>query len=362
MEYKLCNDNMICCDDDCRRCANLVHEALTNENKSLKKTNKECLDKIEELKKTIDYLHGENIKLRNRNLCIDHKLDELFKEKAGLLDDIKRLAEERDRIHDELKELKSKKMVPLSEVYRIIAGHSDYHGNSILSALTCIAEGKEVGPVATYEYIWVKEKEFKALEKQLEWANENIESLNNKLFDDGCEILSKNQKIMELKEKCAKLEKENAKLDKECEKLHSDNQRLAHECRYYIERESNLVMENDKLRSENQMLEFQKKQLKEEFDTLTIESYKAVRNLEHDKALLQNECNRLSIDNKNLVHWNLRLTKERENVLISEEDDTNQCDVCSELSDKIEGLKEDIIRLDKCLSKRPCVKEERYGE
>lgn len=234
MEYKLCKDNVICCDDDCRRCANRAYEALTNENNSLKQTNKECLDKIEELQKTIDYLHEENIKLRNRNRCIDNKLDELVKE--------------------------------------------------------------------------------------------------------------------------------NSQLKEECEKLHSDNQRLAHECRYYIERESNLVMENDKLRSENQMLEFQKKQLKEEFDTLTIESYKAVRNLEHDKALLQNECNRLSIDNKNLVHWNLRLTKERENVLISEEDDTNQCDVCSELSDKIEGLKEDIIRLDKCLSKRPCVKEERYGE
>ena len=37
--------------------------------------------------------------------------------------------------------------VPLSEVYRVIAGHSDYHGDNILAALTCIAEGKEVKPV-----------------------------------------------------------------------------------------------------------------------------------------------------------------------------------------------------------------------
>lgn len=37
--------------------------------------------------------------------------------------------------------------VPLSEVYRVIAGHSDYHGDNILAALTCIAEGKEVEPV-----------------------------------------------------------------------------------------------------------------------------------------------------------------------------------------------------------------------
>lgn len=37
--------------------------------------------------------------------------------------------------------------VPLNEVYRLIAGHSNYHGDSILSALTCVAEGKEVKPI-----------------------------------------------------------------------------------------------------------------------------------------------------------------------------------------------------------------------
>lgn len=37
--------------------------------------------------------------------------------------------------------------VPLSEVYRVIAGHSNYHGDNILAALTCMAVGKEVKPV-----------------------------------------------------------------------------------------------------------------------------------------------------------------------------------------------------------------------
>ena len=37
--------------------------------------------------------------------------------------------------------------VPLREIYRVIAGHSDYHGDNILAALTCIAAGKEVKPV-----------------------------------------------------------------------------------------------------------------------------------------------------------------------------------------------------------------------
>lgn len=37
--------------------------------------------------------------------------------------------------------------IKLNDVYRIIAGHSDYHGDNILAALTCLAEGKEVSPV-----------------------------------------------------------------------------------------------------------------------------------------------------------------------------------------------------------------------
>lgn len=37
--------------------------------------------------------------------------------------------------------------IRLQDVYRIIAGHSDYHGDDILAALTCLAEGKLVNPV-----------------------------------------------------------------------------------------------------------------------------------------------------------------------------------------------------------------------
>lgn len=41
----------------------------------------------------------------------------------------------------------NKNTIPLDEVYRVIAGHSDYHGDNILAALTCIAEGRDVKPV-----------------------------------------------------------------------------------------------------------------------------------------------------------------------------------------------------------------------
>lgn len=51
------------------------------------------------------------------------------------------------RVRDHIDDAPAVKSVPLSEVYRVIAGHSNYHGDNILAALTCIAEGKEVKPV-----------------------------------------------------------------------------------------------------------------------------------------------------------------------------------------------------------------------
>ena len=41
-----------------------------------------------------------------------------------------------------------KNMIHIDDVYRLIAGHSDYHGDSILSAFTCLVEGKDVKPIA----------------------------------------------------------------------------------------------------------------------------------------------------------------------------------------------------------------------
>lgn len=45
------------------------------------------------------------------------------------------------------------KTVSLHDVYRLIAGHSDYHGDDILSALTCVAEGKEVSPIRPMDVV-----------------------------------------------------------------------------------------------------------------------------------------------------------------------------------------------------------------
>ena len=46
-----------------------------------------------------------------------------------------------------LADMPGAKAVSLRDIYRVIAGHSYYHGDGILAALTCITEGIEVNPV-----------------------------------------------------------------------------------------------------------------------------------------------------------------------------------------------------------------------
>lgn len=57
--------------------------------------------------------------------------------------------------------------VSLHDVYRLIAGHSDYHGDDILSALTCIAEGKEVSPIRPMDVVSAGAYEQVAWERDL---------------------------------------------------------------------------------------------------------------------------------------------------------------------------------------------------
>lgn len=57
---------------------------------------------------------------------------------------------------DEVDCFQSSKVVSLHDIYRVIAGHSYYHGDCILSALTCITEGKEVNPVQPTDLVFLR--------------------------------------------------------------------------------------------------------------------------------------------------------------------------------------------------------------
>lgn len=58
-----------------------------------------------------------------------------------------------EKVLEIIAEAPTVKAVPVDEILRVIAGHSNYHGDNILSALICIAEGKKVNPVRPLEKV-----------------------------------------------------------------------------------------------------------------------------------------------------------------------------------------------------------------
>lgn len=76
------------------------------------------------------------------------------------------------------------KSVSLSEIYRVIAGHSNYHGDSILAAFTCIAEGKEVSPIKPIETVEPVRGEWIYTPTYREYECSNCKSMIN-LSDDA---------------------------------------------------------------------------------------------------------------------------------------------------------------------------------
>ena len=60
--------------------------------------------------------------------------------------------------------------IHIDDVYRLIAGHSNYHGDNILSALTCIAEGKNVTKPIT------------PLDEE-DCSNDNVQNCFNEILD-----------------------------------------------------------------------------------------------------------------------------------------------------------------------------------
>lgn len=87
------------------------------------------------------------------------KCDEFLLTK-NTLDLINRQRAEIERLHDEVSKTRRKALLEASSKF---TGHSDYHGDTILCKLICMAEGKEVGiakPLDTGEIKFEAIKEF----------------------------------------------------------------------------------------------------------------------------------------------------------------------------------------------------------
>lgn len=114
------------------------------------------------------------------------KLKEQLKLEAGLgyvqtLADVEKIIDQQSTV----------KSVPLYKIFNIIAGHSNYHGDDILTALTCVAEGKEVKNVKPLQQPtsdgWIPVSSGKLPEDlepvNITWVNRKPESYYNEVKD-----------------------------------------------------------------------------------------------------------------------------------------------------------------------------------
>ena len=107
--------------------------------------------------------------LKEKNNCIN-------KLSAYALELISRQRAEIERLHDEVSKTRRKALLEASSKF---AGHSDYHGDTILCKLICMAEGKEVEIAKPLDKSEIKSESVK------EFVKEHKEIMRSFLDDDN---------------------------------------------------------------------------------------------------------------------------------------------------------------------------------
>ena len=107
--------------------------------------------------------------LKEKNNCIN-------KLSAYALEFISRQQAEIERLHDEVSKTRRKALLEASSKF---AGHSDYHGDTILCKLICMAEGKEVEIAKPLDKSEIKSESVK------EFVKEHKEIMRSFLDDDN---------------------------------------------------------------------------------------------------------------------------------------------------------------------------------
>ena len=93
---------------------------------------------------------------------------------------INRQQAEIERLHDEVSKTRRKALLEASSKF---AGHSDYHGDTILCKLICMSEGKEVEIAKPLDKSEIKSEAIKEFAERL---TENIVSALDKYYNVGC--------------------------------------------------------------------------------------------------------------------------------------------------------------------------------
>lgn len=211
MEYNLCKDydNMLHCDFDCRKCANLVYDTLTEANKrlkaELKKTGEiraqECneyIEKCAKLDKEREKLREKCAKLEKENDYLDQECESLL---AKFSERIAELEKEREKLRDDNSRLahgfkdyiaSTSELAKECDELRMMNDELRTMNSDLLYRNRLLME--TTGPVATYEPVndaMTDEKEDTVLdavtiEKKLQELTEDIIRLDKCLSNRQC--------------------------------------------------------------------------------------------------------------------------------------------------------------------------------
>lgn len=104
------------------------------------------------------------VKRGNRNYDTDIVLDLINRQKAEI-----------ERLKSELSNTRRKALLEASSKF---AGHSNYHGDTILCKLICMAEGQEVGIAIPLDMTEMKANAYKEFAKAVKdkWFNKDYDS------------------------------------------------------------------------------------------------------------------------------------------------------------------------------------------
>ena len=120
---------------------------------------------IERLEKDIERLEKESIskeKAYNNEYFLRKKIQ----------DELKDYKAENERLLQKLQQAKSE---ALMHAFSKFAGHSDYHGDTILCQLTCMAEGKETKSAIPIDMNQIKSKAIKEFAERLKRTSVGLE-------------------------------------------------------------------------------------------------------------------------------------------------------------------------------------------
>ena len=136
------------------KCQKAEIENLTKACENQQKISMDRYFEIERLKKFLDMSRKVSLARRDRNL---------------------KICELNQKILEELKTAKAK---ALNEAASKFAGHSDYHGDTILCTLYCMAEGKEVGNAKPLDTSKIKAEAYKECIEKVKEELKNIAKID----------------------------------------------------------------------------------------------------------------------------------------------------------------------------------------